>query len=198
MPLNLLNEAYKRVYDEQEGISGSCTITFLNVNYGNGKLSSALLGDSGFLIVRNEKIVYRSKEQQHFFNAPFQLGLDRGMQLQDLPEHSALYETWLKHGDLIVSATDGLFDNIENEEILEKCVEMLRKSSRSTLENDLWKLSKDLTEMARKVGENPYALSPFAKNARSMGYYFMGGKLDDTTVLVTFIEKQSTSQCFNQ
>ena len=38
-----------------------------------GMLYSANLGDSGFLIIRNRSVIHQSKEQQHYFNAPYQL-----------------------------------------------------------------------------------------------------------------------------
>lgn len=38
-------------------------------------LYTANLGDSGFLIYRNGKILHKSQEQTHYFNAPFQLTL---------------------------------------------------------------------------------------------------------------------------
>ena len=37
-----------------------------------GKLTIAHLGDSGFLIVRDGKLLFASKEQEHFQNAPYQ------------------------------------------------------------------------------------------------------------------------------
>jgi hypothetical protein len=36
-------------------------------------LYCANLGDSGFLVLRQGKVVHRSKEQTHAFNTPFQL-----------------------------------------------------------------------------------------------------------------------------
>ena len=60
-------------------MQGSCTVCIL-VLKGN-QLHAANLGDSGFLVVRNEKVVYKSKQQQISFNCPYQLhmpGAGRG------------------------------------------------------------------------------------------------------------------------
>ena len=38
-------------------------------------LYSANLGDSGFLVIRDGRVVHKSHEQQHYFNAPFQLAI---------------------------------------------------------------------------------------------------------------------------
>ena len=59
---------------------------------------------------------YRSQEQQHYFNTPFQLSLPPPNMatevLSDAPESADRYEFSVKHGDVILLATDGIFDNI--------------------------------------------------------------------------------------
>ena len=87
----------------------------------------------------------KSKEQQHSFNIPYQLSilptekdvdnlkskgkieelkklksvLKRKDNLcQDKPEYSDEYNYELMDGDIIVSATDGVYDNLFNHEIL--------------------------------------------------------------------------------
>lgn len=37
-------------------------------------LHAANLGDSGFMVIRGDSIVFKSRTQQHSFNFPFQLG----------------------------------------------------------------------------------------------------------------------------
>lgn len=39
-----------------------------------GVLSTCNLGDSGYLIIRNKQVIYKSQTQTHRFNAPYQLG----------------------------------------------------------------------------------------------------------------------------
>ncbi len=41
-----------------------------------GRVFGINLGDSGARIIRSGKMVFRTKEQQHFFNCPYQLGTD--------------------------------------------------------------------------------------------------------------------------
>ena len=52
-------------------MQGSCTACIL-VLEGN-QLHVANLGDSGFVVVRDNKVVYKSQPQQQFHNCPFQL-----------------------------------------------------------------------------------------------------------------------------
>lgn len=52
---------------------GSSTACVLVVH--QETLYSANLGDSGFMVVRNGRVITKSEEQVHYFNAPFQLTL---------------------------------------------------------------------------------------------------------------------------
>ena len=59
---------------------------------------------------------FRSHEQQHYFNTPFQLSLPptelQSQVLADRPESADQYEFSVEDGDVILLATDGLFDNV--------------------------------------------------------------------------------------
>ena len=55
--------------------TGSSTACVVVLQATAGKMCSANIGDSGFLVVRNGSIIHRSQEQQHYFNTPFQLSL---------------------------------------------------------------------------------------------------------------------------
>ena len=54
-------------------IPGSSTACIVSLHREERTIYSANLGDSGFLVVRDGEIVHRSTEQQHYFNAPYQL-----------------------------------------------------------------------------------------------------------------------------
>lgn len=41
-----------------------------------GRIFGINLGDSGVRIIRGQRLIFRTKEQQHFFNCPYQLGTD--------------------------------------------------------------------------------------------------------------------------
>ena len=53
-------------------LQGSCTACIVMLD--GATLRAANLGDSGFLVLRNNQIVFRSPSQQHQFNFPYQLG----------------------------------------------------------------------------------------------------------------------------
>lgn len=58
--------------NDQVGASTACVVGMDEF----GRVFGINLGDSGVRIVRNEKMLFRTKEQQHFFNCPYQLGTD--------------------------------------------------------------------------------------------------------------------------
>lgn len=53
-------------------LAGSCTACVLVLN--DAQLTATNLGDSGYLILRGPKVVYKSAQQQHDFNFPYQMG----------------------------------------------------------------------------------------------------------------------------
>lgn len=56
-------------------IVGSSTACIVALHKKERRLYTANLGDSGFLVIRDEQVVHRSQEQQHYFNTPFQLAV---------------------------------------------------------------------------------------------------------------------------
>lgn len=71
--------------------------------------------------------------------------------------------------------TDGLWDNLFVEEILEICNSNPNSDS-STLSELIAKAASEASFASR--------LSPFAKGAKEVGWEYWGGKVDDITVLV--------------
>ena len=65
-------------------VQGSCTACILMLE--GAKLHAANLGDSGFMVIRKNRIVFKSPQQQHQFNFPYQLGGEGT--LSDTPAHA--------------------------------------------------------------------------------------------------------------
>ena len=61
--------------------------------------------------------MFTTREQQHFFNAPYQLAvvppkmLKRGA-IMDKPTDAEVVSMTVESGDIVLLATDGLFDNL--------------------------------------------------------------------------------------
>lgn len=87
------------------------------------------LGDSGSVLFRLAAVHHYSNPQTHGFNAPYQLSalppvlrlqakMFGGRQFEDLPQDSQVTNCRMQHGDILVLATDGVFDNMNNHDVL--------------------------------------------------------------------------------
>lgn len=130
-PMDILVESYQSLRESKDStLIGSSTACIVVFNRESRLVHTANLGDSGFVVVRDNKIVHRSQEQCHYFNAPYQLAIlpppPPGMQqnetssFSDRPEDAALSTFELIEGDFVVLGTDGLWDNLSEALLLLK------------------------------------------------------------------------------
>ncbi|KAF7842608.1 putative protein phosphatase 2C 62 isoform X1 [Senna tora] len=157
--------------------------TALVVHFDGQTLHAAVVGDTGFIIIRDGAVFKRSTPAVHDFNLPLQIV--RG------DDHSGIIEGYkidLNVGDVIVIATDGLFDNLYDQEI----ASFISKSLQSGLKPQ--EIAEFLAMRAQEVGRSSSTRSPFADAAQAAGYVgYAGGKLDDVTVIVSLVQKSSSS-----
>ncbi|KAG6333996.1 hypothetical protein ID866_5101 [Astraeus odoratus] len=166
-------------------------------------LKIAHLGDCMGMLVRDEKIAWRSKEMCLAFNTPVQLGPCSPAR----PRDAQILELPVQANDILILASDGLSDNLWDEQVLDEVVRFKRSFlngresgaggllGRRTLAG---MLSEALCSRARRVsmkkggnfpdddGEVDDEV-PFARRAREQGKSFKGGKIDDISVLVAVI-----------
>lgn len=83
-PSTILSTSYYEILDAKQSLIGSCTACIVSFNRADSTLYAANLGDSGFVVVRGNRIVHRSREQQHYFNAPYQLAVAPPEQLDSV------------------------------------------------------------------------------------------------------------------
>ena len=57
--------------------------------------------------------------QQHQFNMPFQLAVPGPEQYTDTCESAVVYELELEAGDVVILATDGVLDNLWDDQLAE-------------------------------------------------------------------------------
>uniref|UniRef100_A0A0K8VNR5 Protein phosphatase n=1 Tax=Bactrocera latifrons TaxID=174628 RepID=A0A0K8VNR5_BACLA len=122
-PVNLLAYSYCELLEQKKPILGSSTACVLVLNRENSTVYTANIGDSGFMVVRQGEIIHKSEEQQHYFNTPFQLSLPppgHGHNvLSDSPDSADTLSFSVKEGDVILVATDGVFDNVPERLLLD-------------------------------------------------------------------------------
>ncbi|TVU48111.1 hypothetical protein EJB05_07734 [Eragrostis curvula] len=156
---------------------GSSTV--LVAHFDGQVLHASNIGDSGFLVIRNGEIYTKSKPMTYGFNFPLQI--EKGDDPLKLVQKYAID---LQEGDVIVTATDGLFDNVYEEEVAGVVSKSLEADLKPT------EIAEFLAARAKEVGRTGFGSSPFSDAARDAGYLgYSGGKMDDVTVVVSIVRK---------
>ncbi|CAL4916382.1 unnamed protein product [Urochloa decumbens] len=154
---------------------GSSTV--LVARFDGQVLQASNIGDSGFLVIRNGEVYEKSKPMIYGFNFPLQI--EKGDDPLKLVQN---YTIDLEEGDVIVTATDGLFDNVYEHEV----TAIISKSLQADLKPA--EIAEHLAARAQEVGRSGAGRSPFSDAALSVGYLgFSGGKLDDIAVVVSIV-----------
>lgn len=186
-PKALLEQGFREMQENKQQIIGSSTACLMMLSHTDLKLYTTNIGDSGFLVVRQGQVVHRSHEQQHYFNTPFQLSLPptelQSEVLADRPESADQYEFSVEDGDVILLATDGLFDNVPDKLLVQEMAVVQHCKD----EVKLQQCANTIALMARRLSKDPKFLSPFSVNALAAGIETEGGKPDDITVLLATV-----------
>ncbi|GAP83595.1 putative 5-azacytidine resistance protein azr1 [Rosellinia necatrix] len=219
-PRALMQRGYDDVRKDRSIKAGGSTAS-VAVASEDGKLEVANLGDSGFVHLRLNAVHMYSEPQTHAFNTPYQLSIVPpsmlaraaafgGARLCDNPKDADITQHTLKHGDIVILASDGLWDNLFNQDILRiasrlmtgigawkmsdggiRVVDDLRRFTEpedpaqriATLQSTL---ASDITTAAKAASINRRLDGPFAKEVQK--YYpqenWHGGKIDDICVVV--------------
>ncbi|CAL5188003.1 unnamed protein product [Lathyrus oleraceus] len=175
-PVRVLEKAHSNT--KARGSSTACIIALTDE-----ALNAINLGDSGFIVIRGGSIIFKSPVQQHDFNFTYQL--ERG-NTGDLPSSGEVFTIPVSPGDIIVAGTDGLFDNLYNNDI----VGVVVSSTRAGLEPQV--TAQKIATLAQERALDKKRHSPFSTAALEAGYRFYGGKLDDITVVVSYISSSAS------
>lgn len=130
-------------------------------------------------MIRNGEVYQKSKPMVYGFNFPLQI--EKGDNPLKLVQN---YTIELEDGDVIVTASDGLFDNVYEQEV----ATMVSKSLQADLKPT--EIAEHLAAKAQEVGRSAAGSTPFSDAALAVGYLgFSGGKLDDIAVVVSIVRK---------
>ncbi|XP_025817926.1 probable protein phosphatase 2C 1 isoform X3 [Panicum hallii] len=164
---------------------GSATV-IIAVLEKSGTLKIASVGDCGLKVIRKGQVMFSISPQEHYFDCPYQISSEAaGQTYQD----ALVCSVNLMDGDMIVSGSDGLFDNIFDQEIISTISES----------SGVDEAAKALAELARKHSVDVTFDSPYSMEARSKGFdvpwwkkllgaKLIGGKMDDITVVVAQVK----------
>lgn len=182
---------------KQAVVLGSCTICIGLLREGN-VMEFANLGDCGFRIIREGRTVHASEVQQHKFNHPFQMSHPT-LAPGDSASDAEVYKVPVEMGDIVLMGTDGLFHNIWDDDLGSLVEGMMKEQPRT--EMTARTVAAAVAENAHKNAQDPQFRSPLSECSchqqdgagdgssqdTSLPEAFLGGKMDDCTVVVGFI-----------
>uniref|UniRef100_A0A3B3B7C1 Protein phosphatase n=1 Tax=Oryzias melastigma TaxID=30732 RepID=A0A3B3B7C1_ORYME len=172
-PVGILTSGYYELLQNKVPLLGSSTACIVVLDRRSHQLHTCNLGDSGFLVVRGGEVVHRSDEQQHYFNTPFQLSIappgTEGVVLSDSPEAADNSSFDVQLGDIILTATDGLFDNMPDYMILQELKKLKTSNYDSVLQT-----AQSIAKQAHDLAYDPNYMSPFAQFACDNGLNVRG------------------------
>jgi protein phosphatase PTC7 len=170
-----LESVIRSGWEKTKEPKGSCTCCAFALGK-NNRLQIYNIGDSGLILIRDDKILTETKVQESMFNMPYQLG----PKSRQKPSDGEVTEIEVRNDDVVIMATDGLFGNLSNDEIL-----AFLKSVKTFDPNTI---AKDLTMQAHFYSRDTRRPSPHTQRAWDLGFdEYYGGKRDDITVVVAKI-----------
>jgi protein phosphatase PTC7 len=141
----------------------------------DGELNVLNVGDCTCAVVRDNKVVAKTREIIHYFDCPYQLSEDS----PDRPRDGTKLTMKVKKGDVIVMGSDGIFDNLQDVEIVQL---VSNQKTRASM------LARKVVERSRRVSLDEMADTPYAKLAKRNGdpdyQSGLGGKVDDVSCIV--------------
>jgi protein phosphatase PTC7 len=191
-PRDILCMAFHTIHAQQQVVCGGTTACLVSVyknEDGGLYLQYANLGDSGFMVVRDGEVVFRTIDQTHYFNAPYQLAIPpKGRTvIMNKPNEASHFEEQhlqVREGDYIILATDGLWDNLFDEDVVDALVLNCRNCTNKA--DIVEKTTRDLLVKTSAVSRNmPKAvMTPFQRYAMDNRKNWTGGKVDDISIMI--------------
>jgi protein phosphatase PTC7 len=238
-PAELLAQSYKRT--KEANVIGSCTACVALFDSHHHQLHFSNIGDSGIIVLRHIdsdvastlqrnrvtpraerrsdlSIAFVSQQQLKSFNHPFQMGwtgeeiVEKNSSFKEASD-SCTSSVHILRGDIIIMATDGLFDNVDIDDITKIALQWEQEygfidGGGIGARNKRWASGHSLSDLSaqaipklaeilcRKARENSLDNtldSPFALLAKENDVMWSGGMPDDCTVLAMHVVgKQST------
>lgn len=238
-PAELLAKSYEKT--KAANIIGSSTVCVGLFDSIHHQLHFSNIGDSGIIVLRHIdsdvagalrrdkttprverksdlRVAFVSQQQLKSFNHPFQMGWT-GEEIDDpnssfkSAAESCTSSVHILRGDIIIMATDGLFDNVDVEDIASIALEWEQENhfiddKGRTGRNKRWASGNSLTNLSaeaiptladtlcKKARENSLDSSldsPFALLAKDNDIMWSGGMPDDCTVIAMHVVGQPPS-----
>ncbi|KAF2498367.1 5-azacytidine resistance protein azr1 [Lophium mytilinum] len=231
-PRDLLQVGFDEVMADKSILGGGSTAS-VALGAADGSVEVANLGDSGFMHLSLHAVKHVSRPQTHAFNTPYQLSktpermlvqmsVFGSSPLADLPKDANVTSHRVRHGDVLIFATDGVWDNLSSQDalgVVSKCMLELgawvekgdqelgvsedlaaltqadKASQKANAKSLQAKLALAITKEAKETSLNTRRDGPFAKEVQK--YYpeekWHGGKPDDIAAVVAVVVENSTA-----
>ena len=152
-------------------VEGSCTAIVAKYLPLERRLEVASVGDCSMRVVRDGEVVFRTDVQEHNWNQPYQLS-HPPFNEADTPDDALEYSYDLVPGDVVVLGSDGLWDNLWDDELL-MCISASDAMRRSYDGSGQWQqeaeeLAQRLLELAEAHSLDQTYASPFAKEREAV------------------------------
>lgn len=201
-PIGFLQEAFEMTTEatgRAKGILGTTTAVSAFLHWkskSNGTsdasdlmpvLYATNIGDCKVLVIRpseKDPVIFRTKEQWHWFDCPKQLGSNS----KDTPREDAVCDSVdLQEGDVVLAMSDGVTDNLWENEICNTVLENLQRAAADTNggrrgnddEDNLGPMvdvAVAIRNAAKEVAEDPFSESPYMERAVDEGLPIEGGE----------------------
>ncbi|KAG5178855.1 phosphatase 2C-like domain-containing protein [Tribonema minus] len=222
-PLEVLSAAWEMVMGEKA--VGSSTACIATLDYSLDQLTFSNIGDNGVVVLRHIdsdiagymrerrtprhlrtsdlRIAFISQQQLRSFNLPYQLGYTNvpAGGTFETPRDAVNTSFPIMPGDIVILATDGLYDNMELDEMCDIAQEWETKwfggAMRGLDKQDnaaAADLAARLAQRARELSLDTSRDSPFALLAKENDIMWGGGMPDDVTVVVMRIVNKLSSK----
>jgi len=199
-----LSDALSLVAAAPIDLGGSTTLLLGQLVAGTDELRLINLGDCGAMLLRPSlrkfgehqvqypRCVLRTQYQSHFFNCPYSAAATRMSEIAKSDELA----TTVQDGDVLIAASDGVFDNMFDKDLQASVSEQLAILAG----DDAYAAQQAVTRLAKSIAEDAHDIglrngeqgldTPFAQEAAEDDYPFRGGgKMDDIAIVVGVVRK---------
>lgn len=175
--------------DEKLSRGGASTAVSVFIEKATGKLKCTNIGDSCFMVFSKNnagkwKSIFKSEIENYKFDFPFEFSVPPSGEIEEYLIKFVDYELQLFKGDIVLVMSDGVSDNIFEEEIAEVITKTLSESN----ENSAGALAENIAFEAQKFSKmSKERRSPFTFEAKKYKIDWKGGKPDDITIIAAII-----------